>query len=65
MYYNLPTPFVQPYFCGHDPRCTEHNSNWALDRAKENVERHFPVVAVLEMFEDSLKVMAQRDSTHN
>ena len=33
---------LQPYFCGHDPRCQELNSDWALNTAISNVEKHFP-----------------------
>ncbi|XP_077498248.1 heparan sulfate 2-O-sulfotransferase pipe [Amblyomma americanum] len=37
-----------PYFCGHDPRCLLVQNSWALDRARQNIERHFSVVGVLE-----------------
>ena len=47
----------QPYFCGQDLECTRHNSPWALKKAIENVERHYPVVGVLEELDDSLMVM--------
>jgi dermatan/chondrotin sulfate uronyl 2-O-sulfotransferase UST len=49
--------FLQPYFCGMDLECTRHNSLWALDRAIENVEQHFPVVGVLEQRDETLRVM--------
>ncbi len=32
-------------------------SDWALQRAKENIERWFPVVAVLERMTQSAEVM--------
>ena len=31
-------------FCGHDHWCTEFNSNRVLQKAKENVEKYYPVV---------------------
>lgn len=37
-----------PYFCGHDPRCLIVQNSWALDKARQNIERHFSVVGVLE-----------------
>ena len=40
-----------------DLECPLHNSQWALDRAIENVERHFPVVGVLEELDLSLRLM--------
>ena len=49
--------FFQPYFCGQDLECTKHNSPWALKRAMERVDEHYPVVAVLEELDKSLMVM--------
>ena len=40
-----------------DVECPVHNSRWALNRAIENVEKHFPVVGVLEDLDVSLKLM--------
>ena len=48
---------VQPYFCGQSDGCLDHRSQWALDRAKENIEKSYPVVGVLEMLETTLEVM--------
>ena len=31
-------------FCGHDIRCANFNEEWVLQKAKENVEKHYPVV---------------------
>ena len=31
-------------FCGHEDWCSEFNSKRVLQRAKENVEKHYPVV---------------------
>ncbi|KAK0175243.1 hypothetical protein PV327_009007 [Microctonus hyperodae] len=42
------------HFCGQDPRCTKKNSRWALNRAKENVEKWYHVVGILEHMEDTL-----------
>eukprot|EP00095_Tigriopus_kingsejongensis_P009155 maker-scaffold798_size95657-snap-gene-0.19 protein:Tk09155 transcript:maker-scaffold798_size95657-snap-gene-0.19-mRNA-1 annotation:"GK19630" len=44
-------------FCGHDWFCTEFNSREALNRAKENVEKFYSVVGVLERMNDTLAVM--------
>ena len=52
-----PTTYFQPYFCGQDLECTKHNSRWALLRAMESVDRHYPVVGVLEELDRSLMVM--------
>ena len=49
--------YFQPYFCGQDLECTKHNSPWALKRAMERVDEHYPVVAVLEELDKSLMVM--------
>lgn len=49
--------FAIPYFCGMDVECPTHNSRWALNKAIENVERHFPVVGVLEDLHVTLKLM--------
>ena len=55
--YNLQGHHFQPYFCGQDLECTKHNSRWALQRAMESVDRHYPVVGVLEELDKSLFVM--------
>ena len=44
-------------FCGHDPLCAEFNSERALAAAKENVERHYAVVGVIEEVNKTLEVM--------
>ncbi|KOX80467.1 Heparan sulfate 2-O-sulfotransferase 1 [Melipona quadrifasciata] len=46
-----------PTFCGQDPRCTEVNNKWALERAKTNIVEYYPVVAVLEHMERSIDVL--------
>ena len=51
------TVTFQPYFCGQEPECTRHNSRQALMTAIENVERHYPVVGVLEEMDSTLRVM--------
>ena len=43
------------YFCGQNPRCLEHDNRWALNKALENIDKFYPVVLVLERFEESLK----------
>ncbi|OQV24958.1 putative Heparan sulfate 2-O-sulfotransferase pipe [Hypsibius exemplaris] len=47
------------FFCGHDIECSKHNSPNALSRAKQNVEKHFAVVGILEDLDMSLQVLEQ------
>ena len=44
-------------FCGHDPFCGEFNGERALAVAKENVDRHYAVVGVIEELNKTLEVM--------
>ena len=37
-----------PYFCGQFSACWEPGSQWALDRAKENVVQNYFVVGTTE-----------------
>jgi len=46
-------------FCGHDIRCANFNEEWVLQKAKENVEKHYPVVGVLENLNMTLTVVEQ------
>ena len=48
---------LQPYFCGQSDECMIVGSKLALDRAKANIDRWFPVVAVLERMTQSLRVL--------
>ena len=43
-------------FCGHEPFCAEFGGEAALARAKENVERHYAVVGVVEDMNRTLEV---------
>ena len=45
------------YFCGQDYECSLHGSTKALSMAKMNVEKHYPVVGILERLQDSLILM--------
>ena len=45
-----------PYFCGHDARCRSRSS-WAVEKAKENIDKYFTFVGILEDLEGSLEVM--------
>ncbi|KAL6442988.1 hypothetical protein ACFW04_002766 [Cataglyphis niger] len=47
-----------PHFCGQEPRCMERNNTWALERAKVNVIRWYPVVGILDYMEESLNALA-------
>ncbi|CAH1267880.1 HS2ST1 [Branchiostoma lanceolatum] len=44
------------FFCGHDQICRQP-SQMAVERAKENIRRHYAVVGVLEEFSSFLKVL--------
>ena len=45
------------FFCGHASECRYFESEAALAKAKENVERYYAVVGVLEQFDASLEVL--------
>ncbi|CAL4060129.1 unnamed protein product, partial [Meganyctiphanes norvegica] len=45
------------YFCGQHPECRVVGSRWALQQAKENVERYYSVVGLLEEMLLSLQVL--------
>ena len=49
--------YFQAYFCGQHDECAVHGSKWALQLAKSNINKWFPVVAVLERMKDSLQVL--------
>lgn len=44
-------------FCGHEPVCAMFNSEAVLQRAKENVEKFYVVVGVLEEVNKTLSVL--------
>ncbi|XP_069988777.1 heparan sulfate 2-O-sulfotransferase pipe-like [Penaeus vannamei] len=45
------------FFCGQDKKCTGFNTEYALQKAKENVEKHYSVVGVLEDLNTTLTVL--------
>ncbi|XP_078667762.1 uronyl 2-sulfotransferase-like isoform X1 [Branchiostoma floridae x Branchiostoma belcheri] len=47
------------FFCGQDPVCRDPESIKALDKAKENIRRHYLVVGLLEDFNGFLKVLSK------
>ncbi|CAD6208847.1 GSCOCG00010676001-RA-CDS [Cotesia congregata] len=47
------------YFCGQDSRCLVINK-WALEQAKKNVLLWYPVVGILELMEETLKVLTNQ-----
>ncbi|XP_076336643.1 uronyl 2-sulfotransferase-like isoform X2 [Tachypleus tridentatus] len=49
-----------PYFCGQDKKCLVHNHPWALWQAKQNIEKFYPVVGVLEDMNTTLIVLERR-----
>ena len=48
---------MKAFFCGQEEFCINFGSEKALKTAKRNIERFYPVVGVLEMFEESMEVM--------
>ncbi|XP_066996205.2 heparan sulfate 2-O-sulfotransferase pipe [Anabrus simplex] len=49
-----------PYFCGQEEWCMLLNNERALEKAKANVDRYFPVVGVLEELNATLYVLERR-----
>ncbi|XP_066956265.1 heparan sulfate 2-O-sulfotransferase pipe isoform X1 [Macrobrachium rosenbergii] len=45
------------FFCGQDRNCTGFNTAYALQKAKENVEKNYAVVGVLEDLNTTLTVL--------
>ena len=45
------------FFCGHSEDCVGFNTEKALNMAKENVEKHYAVVGVLEEMNKTLTVL--------
>jgi len=45
------------FFCGHADDCTGFNTEIAMRKAKENVEKHYAVVGVLEELNKTLTVL--------
>ncbi|XP_076050967.1 heparan sulfate 2-O-sulfotransferase pipe [Oratosquilla oratoria] len=45
------------FFCGQEKKCTGFNTEYAMQKAKENVERHYSVVGVLEDINKTLTVL--------
>lgn len=45
------------FFCGQDRKCTGFNTDYAMQKAKENVERHYAVVGILEEINMTLTVL--------
>ena len=52
--------FFQPFFCGHSIDCITIGSRSALQRAMANVERFYPVIAVLEARKASFQIMEEK-----
>lgn len=54
----LPTEFFfQSFFCGSSKECRKFKSIWAGHQARNHVELWYPVVAVYERLDESLKVL--------
>ncbi|XP_043924868.1 uronyl 2-sulfotransferase [Protopterus annectens] len=48
--------YIIPYFCGQHPKCREPGE-WALERAKQNLNEYFLLVGILEELEDVLLLL--------
>jgi len=48
---------AMPYFCGQQDECSVLQSKWALETAKANIERWYPVVGILEDLQMTLFVL--------
>jgi len=47
-----------PYFCGNIEKCrSKKNWDWALERAKKNVQGNFAVIGLLEEEEKSIRLL--------
>ncbi|XP_077981927.1 uronyl 2-sulfotransferase-like [Glandiceps talaboti] len=46
---------IIPHFCGQDKKCREP-TRWAIEKAKENVEKYFLVVGLTEEYDETLKL---------
>jgi len=51
------TAQLTEFFCGQDLLCSGFNTDVALRKAKDNVEKHYAVVGVLEDFNKTLSVL--------
>ncbi len=49
--------YLQPFFCGQEKECSLLGSDWALKKAKENIEKWYAVVGLLEEFNTTLTVL--------
>ncbi|XP_051868987.1 uronyl 2-sulfotransferase a isoform X1 [Pristis pectinata] len=48
--------YIIPYFCGQHPKCRDPGE-WALQRAKENMNENYLLVGILEELEDVLLLL--------
>lgn len=48
---------LSEFFCGQHVNCTGFNTEFAMQKAKENVERHYAVVGILEEMNMTLTVL--------
>ena len=54
---NVHSHIFQAYVCGQGIECVRHNSRAALQRAKENYDRFFAFVGILEHFTETVQLM--------
>ena len=48
---------TKPYFCGQSPLCMDLSSAVGLQRAKQRIEKCFPLVGTLEKLNGTLALM--------
>ena len=58
-------PIPQPYFCGQHSQCMNHTSEFALETAKANIEKWFPLVGVVEEMNKTTYLMEQTFPQHH
>ena len=52
--------FFQPYFCGQNEKCSVIKHDWALENAKLNIEKWYPVIGTLEDLETTFFVLENK-----
>ena len=49
-----------PYFCGQNVKCLQTSDIWALKEAKQNIEKSYEVIGVLEHLNITLTVLENK-----
>jgi len=51
---------AMPYFCGQNEKCSVIKHDWALENAKLNIEKWYPVIGTLEDLETTFFVLENK-----